>query len=99
MNNPDDPPGKRPAKRISFEDLTPRQDSVARLLLLLAKPALTTDQKCEARLLAAEVSAWGEFVAVATRKFAVAFVHRHLKACAEDLVPRAVMEEMAQHAR
>jgi hypothetical protein len=100
MNKPDGlASGKGPAKRISFEDLTPRQDSVARLLLLLAKPALTTDQKCEARLLAAEVSDWGEFVAVATRKFAVTFAYRHLKACAENLVPRAVLEEMAQHAR
>lgn len=82
-----------------IETLAPRLDASARLLVLLAKVVLGEAQKQEARSLAAQIQDWQEFTQIATRKFVVTLAHRHLRACAADLVPALAMECMRLQAR
>lgn len=82
-----------------FETLVPRQDATARLLLLLAREDLSEHQKVEARTLAAEIRDWDEFAEIASKKFVITFVHRHLSSCAKDLVPAETMQNMKAQAR
>ncbi len=90
---------RAPTPSDTFESLVPRQDAAARLLLLLAKDELSEPQRTEARALAAQVDDWPRFAAIAARKFVVTYAHRHLQACANDLVPPHVMAEIRSLAR
>src|SRR6185295_12989667 len=83
----------------AFEDLVPRQDPTARLLLLLAKTDLNESQVQEARFLAGQIQSWNEFAHVAAIKFIVTYAHRHLQACATDLAPLSALDHMRDVAR
>lgn len=52
----------------------------------------------EARALASGIADWDEFVAIASKKFIVTFVHRHLSAHADDIVPPRAMLDMKARA-
>lgn len=84
---------------VTFENLKPRMDATAKLLLLLARSELIDDMKNKARTLAAQVEDWDELVEIATRKFAITYVYRHLSACAPDIVPCAALVGMRSLAR
>lgn len=74
-----------------MDTLTPRRDSVSKLLLLLSRAELAQGQQQEIRALASQLSDWGVFADVAAKKFVATFAWRHLHSCAADIVPAASM--------
>ncbi|MDJ0922048.1 MAG: nucleotidyltransferase family protein [Henriciella sp.] len=78
----------------SFENLVPRQDPEARLLLLTAKTDLSEDQQSEVQALARQVKDWDFFTETAAHKFSATFAHRHLEHYAPDIPPPEIMEKL-----
>jgi Uncharacterised nucleotidyltransferase len=76
--------------------MTPRQDSIARLLLLLAKVDLSPSQAAAVRGLAAEVQDWDAFTELAARKHIATLAYKHLQAHAHDAIPVAHAQRLRQ---
>ncbi len=80
-----------PLARI-LESAAPRQDCVARLLLLLARTSLTEVQTTEVRRPAEGVSDWKELALLAARKFVATYAYMHLSAGGDHLVQLGDLE-------
>lgn len=71
-----------------------RQDPMAKLLLLTAKPTLNAQQIKEASQLSHDIQDWDLFVTTATRKFSVTYAYRALSECDPSNIPKTSLDQM-----
>lgn len=87
-----------PTDKHWFEPASLRQDSTARLLLLVARTHLNEEQKSDVAALAADIGDWTEFARIAAQKFVATYAHRHLRDAASSVAPAGALNLLRRYA-